>query len=92
MKPKNLKNVVVTVLILLVLFVKKKTCTHKTKIFYKKTMNKVVLKLLVLRNFYILKIIYNKIVLSYQIFANIHYKLHRAHRFRQTLYRVNLQI
>ena len=92
MKPKNLKNVVVTILILLVLFVKKKTCTHKTKIFYRKTMNKVLLKLLVLRNFYIIKIVYNIIVLFYQIFVNINYKLHRAHRFRQTSYRVNLQI
>ena len=84
MKPKSLKNVVITVQILLVLFVLKKTCTHKTKIFYRKTMNKVVLKILVLRKFYILKIIYNKIVLFYQIFVNINYKLHRVHRFRKT--------
>ena len=66
MKPKNLKNVVITVQILLVLFVLKKTCTHKTKIFYRKAMNKVVLKLLVLRKFYILKIIYNIVVLFYK--------------------------
>ena len=92
MKPKNLKNVAAQIQILLVLFVLKKTYTHKTKIFYRKTMNKVVLKLLVLWNFYILKIIYNKILLFYQVFININHKLHRAHRFRQTSYKVNLQI
>ena len=54
-------------------------------------MDKVVLKLLILRNFYIFKITYNIIVIFYQIFVNSNHKLYRAHRFRQTSYKVNLQ-